>query len=411
MGAMKLILASLMLILASFASMCTLSGCQSQPGVMHPGGNAQILYVSSSSDCGGQLPCYTSLQDAVDAASPEGDLIKVAEGVYTSTEAQIVAIEKSLHLVGGYSPDNWSSPRPEAHPTILDAEGVAGRRAISINARDVSTVTVQGVWVRRGVVQSPGGAGVHVIKGAVVIKDSVIEACAADRLGGGVLVSDGVLHLEDTELRGNRAQYGSALYVQGGTVVLERNTFVGNEAPSLGGAIAVNGGAVTGTNNMVVDNPKAGTGVYLSGGHFTAHHWTLVNNGHYALLADLGIDIDSGSALVQNSIIARDSGGLCGSGAAARHTLFYEVDNPCIAGASCVSNLFGDPKFVDPTAGDYHIGPDSAAVDRAYSVDTDHDIDGDGRPLGSASDLGADEVQPFRVYLPVVTRRFRSVGR
>lgn len=40
-----------------------------------------ILYVAPAGDCGGVTPCYTSVQDAVDAAD-EGDDIRVATGSY-----------------------------------------------------------------------------------------------------------------------------------------------------------------------------------------------------------------------------------------------------------------------------------------------------------------------------------------
>jgi uncharacterized repeat protein (TIGR01451 family) len=51
----------------------------------------------------------------------------------------------------------------------------------------------------------------------------------------------------------------------------------------------------------------------------------------------------------------------------------------------------GDPAFVDPDNGDYHIGPGSAAIDAGLDAGVDHDIDGEPRPLGGGYDLGADE--------------------
>jgi uncharacterized repeat protein (TIGR01451 family) len=58
-------------------------------------------------------------------------------------------------------------------------------------------------------------------------------------------------------------------------------------------------------------------------------------------------------------------------------------------------NLWGDPAFVSPTNGDYHIGLGSAAIDAGVGTGVDHDIDGDPRPLGSGYDLGADELGLF----------------
>jgi len=51
----------------------------------------------------------------------------------------------------------------------------------------------------------------------------------------------------------------------------------------------------------------------------------------------------------------------------------------------------GDPAFVNAAGGDYHIGAGSAAIDKGVDAPVIIDMDGDGRPHGSASDLGADE--------------------
>ena len=54
-------------------------------------------------------------------------------------------------------------------------------------------------------------------------------------------------------------------------------------------------------------------------------------------------------------------------------------------------NLMGDPAFV--AAGDFHIGPTSAARDAANPAATSlRDIDGEPRPLGAGRDIGADEI-------------------
>ena len=62
------------------------------------------------------------------------------------------------------------------------------------------------------------------------------------------------------------------------------------------------------------------------------------------------------------------------------------------------------PGFVAPSAWDYHLAADSAAIDRGVGdsgIATD--IDGQARPAGDGYDLGADEYWN-RVYLPLVIR-------
>jgi uncharacterized repeat protein (TIGR01451 family) len=54
-------------------------------------------------------------------------------------------------------------------------------------------------------------------------------------------------------------------------------------------------------------------------------------------------------------------------------------------------NYWGDPAFVNPGAGDYHIRPASAAVDKGLDAGVNEDIDGTARPIGHGYDIGADE--------------------
>jgi uncharacterized repeat protein (TIGR01451 family) len=54
----------------------------------------------------------------------------------------------------------------------------------------------------------------------------------------------------------------------------------------------------------------------------------------------------------------------------------------------------GDPAFVDPDNGDYHIGVGSAAIDAGVDAGVSTDIDGEPRPAGAGFDIGADEFAP-----------------
>ncbi len=73
-------------------------------------------------------------------------------------------------------------------------------------------------------------------------------------------------------------------------------------------------------------------------------------------------------------------------------------------------NIWGDPAFVDPDAGDYHVGLASAAIDRGVNAGVTTDIDGDARPDGCFFDIGADEfitgVACKYIYLPLIMRQY-----
>lgn len=52
----------------------------------------------------------------------------------------------------------------------------------------------------------------------------------------------------------------------------------------------------------------------------------------------------------------------------------------------------GDPIFKDPAGADFHILPPSAAIDSGSSEGApDRDFEGQPRPYGSGTDIGADE--------------------
>jgi hypothetical protein len=61
----------------------------------------------------------------------------------------------------------------------------------------------------------------------------------------------------------------------------------------------------------------------------------------------------------------------------------------------------GNPAFVDPDRGDYHIGPDSAALGRGVAAGVTTDKDGWPRDVAHP-DLGAYEF--VGTYLPVILK-------
>ena len=71
------------------------------------------------------------------------------------------------------------------------------------------------------------------------------------------------------------------------------------------------------------------------------------------------------------------------------------------------SDISGDPDFVDPDNDDYHIGPDSDAIDQGVDAGVTNDIDHHPRPY-QEPDIGADEYWPPGalkfIYLPIIIR-------
>ena len=91
---------------------------------------------------------------------------------------------------------------------------------------------------------------------------------------------------------------------------------------------------------------------------------------------------------------------LWGAGAWA-NTQDWDIDSGNVTSST---NVLGDPAFVDPDNGDYHIGSGSAAIDLGVNAGIDVDIDGQGRPAGGGYDIGADEYYEFAIYLPLALK-------
>lgn len=116
-----------------------------------------LRYVTTKGNDGGgtnsciniNWPCRT-VQVAVNVAS-SGDEIRVATGVYTgvqvlSGEIQVVYINKSVTIRGGYTTTNWITSYPITQPTVLDAQGKG--RVVYISG-DI-TPTLDGLIVTHG---------------------------------------------------------------------------------------------------------------------------------------------------------------------------------------------------------------------------------------------------------------------
>jgi hypothetical protein len=158
------------------------------------------------------------------------------------------------------------------------------------------------------------------------------------------------------------------------------------------------------TNDVFADNQAVeGSGLYLLGSSARLQHTTVARNGDGSgLHVAQSFYGDPSRAWLTNTIVASHTlgitvtagctvtleGTLWGAGAWA-NAAKWDGAGTILAGTLQVD---GDPAFVDPDAGDYHVGLASAAVDRGLDAGVETDLDGDPRPLGQGHDLGADEV-------------------
>jgi hypothetical protein len=167
-------------------------------------------------------------------------------------------------------------------------------------------------------------------------------------------------------------------------------------------------------NNVIAYNRAGifgGSGLYIRNSSAHLLHTTLAqnnrSNGSGIGICVTNVGSTSSSVALTNTILVSHTVGItvtAGNTATLESTLWYSSTTNWGGAGTIVTgthNYWGDPDFVDPEAGDYHIGPASAAIDRGVNAGVYDDID--GNPRDSAPDLGADEFV-YHIYLPVILK-------
>lgn len=311
----------------------------------------------------------------------------------------------TVTIINNIIENNTNADGPTVWPENYYGGGVCvyGSDAIiraNLIRGNTSVANGGGIWV------SPGLYNSYLYR--VDIQDNVVFNNRAQQ-GGGIQIAGGAVNLAQNAIISNSATVnGAGLVLNGGgdlaPVSIERNTIMSNTAPFGSGLsyIGYGGGHVTASNDIIARNIPSLDGVYITGGTLIAAHWTLVDNGSYALSTDSG-----GTAVLTNTVVASHTlAGLWGLGIDATHMLAFNTGTPCGGGAVCANIANNDPAFVDSMLGNYHIGPGSAAIDSGIQTGVVRDIDGE--PRTGIPDLGADEYWApgalKAVYLPLVLR-------
>jgi hypothetical protein len=363
---------------------------------------------------------YASVQEAVDAAA-DGDVIKVAAGTYTDVNnhgglAQVVYVNKTITIRGGYATDDWDTPNPEANPTTLDAQGQG--RVVYITG-EVSP-TLEGLHITGGDAAGLGGG-----------------PWGGDDAGGGVYIVNATATLNNCWVFDNTARTGGGLYLGDSAAMLNGNSITANTAVSApdssfgdGGGLFLSSSPATLSGNYITANTTdfSGSGLYLRSSNATLVNDLVADNQitdrSVMLGADCGLYVAGSSPNLLHTTFARNTGGATGIGVCvhtwpspssvvmkniilANHTLGIEVQadstadlngvlwyansggNTGGAGTITVNNaVTGDPAF---DADGYHLTDGSAAIDAGVDAGVTDDIDGQVRPYNSIPDLGADE--------------------
>ncbi len=326
---------------------------------LQPIGHAAPLgatrYVAPNGNCGGATPCYATIQAALDAANP-GDVIKVAQGVYRDihhipaldssvlTATQVVAVQKSVILLGGFTTTNWLSPDPSAHPTIIDAEH-RGRALLVIG--DIRPV-IEGFTMTRGDASGLGGqpavvgapldvgGGVYVLTATVTLRANRILSNTAPLGGGGLYLAHTHAIVVDNAIISNTAGFiGGGMTMKYSDAILQGNDIQNNASNNIGGGIYLQNC----TTARLLENRVIGNIAHRGGGmdfylcnasiekNIVAQNQALSRDGGGMYLYHSPVTLDSN--IIRSNSAGNNAGGLYLSGAAATLVNNVIIDNRC----------------------------------------------------------------------------------
>ncbi len=294
--------------------------------------------------------------------------------------------------------------------TIFD--NTAGAAGGGVHGRE-SRLTLLGNVVSANTAANGPGGGVYLKDGELSFKDNTVSGNSAPEAGDGgglSLMSSGARIGGNTITANQAAIFGGGLSLIDSTATISNNLISSNTVDHIGGGVLVGDSDVTLVNNLIADNQSnvAGSGLYVENSIARILHTTVARN---TGRDGTGVTVSSysdrpSSVWLTNTILISHTVGIsvsAGNSARLEATLWgNEID---WAGPGAIitgtHNFWGDPAFLGPAAGDYHIGPTSAALDRGIPAGVLNDLDGDPRPSGPAPDLGADEYLQFPPCIPV----------
>jgi hypothetical protein len=288
---------------------------------------------------------FATIQEAVDGVAG-GDTIKVAAGNYSGVNnmgglAQVVYINKSLTIQGGYTLTNWTTPNLEANPTVVDAQGLG--RGFYITGTISPTLTyleiTGGNATGLGPTGSGGaGGGIYVFDAFLTLDHCVIANNIASTstvkfsYGGGVFVDEGQLEMSDTMIVSNTAStgywgFGGGMCLIDSTLSMADSTLQGNTASTAhpdraakghGGGLFFDSTPATFSGNTITANTANQTG----GGY---------GGGIYGILSE-PVVFDGDTVL--GNIASKGGGGIGGG-------LYFEVSRMTLDGITLQDNIAG----------------------------------------------------------------------
>jgi len=319
----------------------------------------EIAYVSTNgspaSDCTPTSPCNTI--DRAQLVVPPRKYILIEQGTYSSTSALTITGVRWLIGKGSVRP---VLTRSTDGPIVVVAGTVDAKleHLEVFGARGTTTPAGHGIECH-----SPGAPKLELV-------DVLSRMNAVDGFNGlGCMAQITRSQFSDN------AQYG--ISNGEGSSSIDRSTIINNGFTG----VFVDAGLHTVTNSVIARNRGWGVDLYSTSNGSRVEFSTIVDNGSANLYGGVMCNLVGVSAAWPSNIIARNPGS--------------QTVGPCVYPNSIVIDTDIAPlKFVRPDAPpyDYHIQAGSIAIDAGTVSTIKTDFDGEARPFGAGTDVGADEL-------------------
>lgn len=229
-------------------------------------------------------------------------------------------------------------------------------------------------------VSSNAGSGVFIdYSNAVLDANTITSNTVSNSGGGGIYVRDSNVALRTNTIAANSASYGGGVYLSSGDSILDNNLIADNTITGSsyhGSGLYLYGAAQLRHNTIAHNTGGRGEGVYITGweGYSRVQLYNTI-----LAYQTVGVRVDSNYSVQLEG------------------TLWWANGTDWeLPGASTVItgtvNIRGDPGFVNPTGGDYHIQDISPARNAGVYTSLADDVDGEPRPMDFLPDIGMDEI-------------------